>query len=184
MRVATRKMSHPLLLADSAEPHTRISLQPLRVDVRPCCIHRLSEIAAAVPPPDSFSHRRLQAQRRLDSAEGRLRAQQESVAAEAFPVGVTVQVGGQQNDADVPIRHGRICLCIDVKPVILLCNGILREDLRHPVAGNPQCAVTGSGGAKNLNPADRHPADRWRPCSCVPRQPMDPVSCLRQAGSA
>jgi len=77
---------------DSSEPHIHVTIQPLRVDMRPVCIRQLGKLAELADPPDSFYHRRLGSQLQLGSAEGRLRAQMESPAVEAFPAGVRVQV--------------------------------------------------------------------------------------------
>ena len=78
--------------AENSNVHTHITLQPLRIDVRPGCIRRLGSLAALTDPPDTLYNRRWRARQQLDSAEGRLRAQVECPLEEAFPPGVGLQV--------------------------------------------------------------------------------------------
>jgi hypothetical protein len=81
-----------VISADQCEAHIQVDVQPLRLDMRPTCVQQLGKILELADPPGSFYHRRLHALRQLDSVQGRLKAQLESPAVEAFPLGVSLLV--------------------------------------------------------------------------------------------
>jgi len=81
-----------VVFAEQCEAHIHVNVQPLRLDMRPNCVLQLCKMLEVADPPRSFHHRRMHALRQLDSVEGRLKAQLEFPAVEAFPLGVSLLV--------------------------------------------------------------------------------------------